>query len=98
MRHGCIPDTENDLEALALSSGHDGLSRIAIGGRIATDNVRARSALDGIEIGLVVGLRLAASGGLLRAERKAHVALGGSNNGRAGREGGGGDGGETHGG
>lgn len=93
-----IPDTKHNLEALALRSRQNVLGGIAIRGRVSADDRSTGVALDGIKIELVILLRLAGTGRLLGAERKTHVALGSSNDSRAGRKSGRSNGGETHGG
>lgn len=93
-----IPDTKHDLEALALRSRQNVLGGIAVRSRVSANDRSTRVALDGVEIKLVILLRLAGTGRLLGAERKAHVALSSSNDSRAGRKSGRSNGGETHGG
>ncbi|KAG7136171.1 hypothetical protein HYQ46_008773 [Verticillium longisporum] len=56
-----LPDTQNDLEALALGGGKNLLCRVTLICGVDTDELAARLFLDGLHVGLVVGLKLTAA-------------------------------------
>ena len=81
------PDTEDDLEALALSRRQDLLRGVAVTGSVAANELAAGLFGNGIEVLLVVGLVLASTVGVFRAQSEAELALGGCKGSRSGGEG-----------
>lgn len=70
------PNTKNHLETLALRRWQDLLCVVAVARRIAADDLAAALGRDRVEVGLVVGLVLAATVRLLGSQSKAEVSLG----------------------
>lgn len=93
---GVRPDTEDDLEALALGRGQDLLGGVAVAGGIAADELAAGLLGDGVEVLLVVGLVFAGTVGVLGAEGETELALGGCEGSRSGGEGQRGEGCNAH--
>lgn len=76
-----IPNAQHDLETLRLSGGKNVLCGVAVVGSVSADQLRSSRGGDGIEILLVILLRLAIAVRLLCAQGKAHCA-GGHHGGR----------------
>lgn len=90
------PHGQHHLEALGLRSGQDLLGEVAVGNRVAADELAAGRAGDGVEVLLVVGLELAGAVRQLGAQREAERARG-RHDGRREGQGGGSEGRKTHG-
>jgi hypothetical protein len=85
------PDTEDDLESLALGRGQNLLGGVAVAGSVAADDLAAGVGGNGVEVLFVVGLVLAGAVGVFGAQGEAELALGGCESSRSGGEGQGGE-------
>ena len=78
-----LPDSQNNLEALALGRGEDVLRSVALAAGVSAD--KGRQVLQVVKVELVVLGRLAVAIGELVTQRKAQSAAGGDHCGSSGQ-------------